>query len=320
MKNSGIRPYVWMLSGCAWFAVMGLITHDLGRPIADGGPPSCPWLVVAFFRSVVATVFAASLALAYGQKLVFWQPRILWIRSLAGSCSMMATFYALAHLHVTDVLTLTNTFPIWVAILSWPLGQDRPTFGVWIAVLFAVCGVAVAIQPHSDGFKQLPAMFALVAAFFTAIAMLGLNRLRHVAPFAIVTHFSAISAIFGGTGWFLIDVVGIEIGTTGDPHWYQHPLVWLEIIGVGVTATIGQVFLTLAFSRGSATKVSVVGLSQVVMVMIFEAALGWKMFDTLMILGTAMVLGPTAWLMVRERRQPGHPKPEEPVMEEVAIE
>ena len=320
MKTPGIRPYVWMLCGCAWFAVMGIIAHDLGRSATEDGPASCPWIVVAFVRSIVATICAAAMAFSYGHKLVFLHPRILWVRSLAGSCSMMATFYALAHLHVTDVLTLTNTFPIWVAILSWPLGQDRPTLGVWVAVMSAVCGVAVAIQPQSDGFSPIPALAALVAAFFTAIAMLGLNRLRNVAPFAIVTHFSAVSAVFGGAVWFMVGVGGVELGTTGDPDWYRHSMVWLEIVGVGVTATVGQVFLTLAFSRGTATKVSVVGLSQVVMVMIIEACLGWKKFDTFMIFGTLMVLGPTAWLMVRERRGSGPAKPEPPVIEEVAIE
>ena len=51
--RGGMQPYVWSLCGCLWFAVMGLITHDLGRPIDDAGTPSCPWTVVCFVRSVV---------------------------------------------------------------------------------------------------------------------------------------------------------------------------------------------------------------------------------------------------------------------------
>ena len=300
--RGGMQPYVWSLCGCLWFSVMGLITHDLGRPIDDAGTPSCPWTVVCFVRSVVATAFAASLALGTGAKLVAFSSRSLWVRSLAGSTSMVATFYALSHLHVTDVLTLTNTSPIWVALLAWPLGQDRPTWGVALAIAFSVCGVAVAVQPHGDGFRVVPALFALFAAFFTAVAMLGLNRLRGIAPFAIVTHFSAVSAVFGGVAWFLSDGLGLDLDAAGDPRWYRHLDVWLEVLGVGLTATVGQVFLTLAFSRGRATRVAVVGLSQVVMVMAFEAALGWKAVTPVMLVGTGMVLGPTAWLMARERR------------------
>ena len=117
-----------------------------------------------------------------------------------------------------------------------------------------------------------------------------------------MTHFSAVSAVFGGVAWFLADGLGFDLDAAGDPHWYRHPGVWLEVLGVGLTATVGQIFLTLAFSRGRATRVAVVGLSQVVMVMVLEAALGWKSVTPVMLLGTAMVLGPTAWLMARARR------------------
>ena len=302
-KRGGMQPYVWSLCGCVWFAVMGVVTHDLGRPIDDAGTPSCPWTVVCFVRSVVATACAASLVVATGAKFVVFASRSLWVRSLAGSTSMVATFYALAHLHVTDVLTLTNTSPIWVALLAWPMGLDRPTLGVWLAVAFSVCGVAVAVQPHGDGFRAAPALAALFAAFFTAVAMLGLNRLKGIAPFAVVTHFSAVSAVYGGAAWLLSGGLGVDLDAAGDPGWYRHGGVWAEILAVGVTAFVGQVFLTLAFSRGRATRVSVVGLSQVVMVMLLEAALGWKRVTPVMILGTGMVLGPTAWLMARERRR-----------------
>jgi hypothetical protein len=62
--------------------------------------------------------------------------------------------------------------------------------------------------------------------------------------------------------------------------------------------------------------VAVTGLSQVAMVMACEAALGWKELTALNVLGTALVIGPTAWLMAREQWQ----KTDDPPMEEVAIE
>ena len=39
-----------------------------------------------------------------------------------------------------------------------------------------------------------------------------------------------------------------------------------------------------------------------VMVMAAEAALGWKTITPTMLAGTALVLGPTAWLMLKARR------------------
>ena len=302
MQTSGVKPYLWALCACGFFALMALLTHKLGQPAGPDGLPACPWTVVAFVRSIVATVCAAGMTVLVGATFVVVRPRTMWIRSLAGSTSMMATFYALARLQASEVLTLTNTSPVWVAILSWPLGRDRPTAGVWAAVACAVAGVAVATRPHGDGFDPGPSAAALFAAFFTAVAMLGLNRLKGIHPFAVVTHFSAVSALFGLAAWLAAAVFHVPIDAPGDPHWYEHAGVWSGIVGVGLTATAGQVFLTLAFSRGVATRVSVVGLSQVVLVMAGEAALGWHALTPVVGLGTAMVLGPTAWLILHARK------------------
>jgi drug/metabolite transporter (DMT)-like permease len=298
----GLTPYVWMLCGCAWFTAMALLTRSLGQQDVQ-------WQVVAVARSGLATVFALVLAVATGTRLVFFRPRILWVRSVSGSLSMVATFYALTHTAASDVLTLTNTFPVWVAVLSWPMAGERPTAGVWLAVACAVTGAAVALQPQAEGFAWLPAACAFGASFFTAVAMLGLNRLHGVAPLAVVVHFSAVSTVFCAAGWLVFDRGG---GPTG----LEHPSTALQLLGVGATATVGQIFLTRAFATGSPTKVAVTGLSQVVMVMGCEAALGWKMINALTLIGTALVIGPTAWLMARERWQ----KTDDPPMEEVAIE
>jgi drug/metabolite transporter (DMT)-like permease len=301
-----------MLCGCGWFAVMALLTREAGKFV--------DWQAVAIARSGLATLFALTLALATGARLVFVRPRILWLRSIAGSLSMLTTFYALTRMDTSAVLTLTNTFPAWVAILSWPLAGEKPGGGTWAAVGIAVVGVALVTNAghlgvHPDAPPWLPPTAAVCASFFTAVAMLGLNRLQGVAPLAIVVHFSAVATLFCTAGFFLFD------RTTGTDRLADTDTL-LPLLGVGATATVGQVFLTLAFSRGHATTVSVVGLSQVVMVMAAEAAFGWKTFTPTMLLGTLLVLGPTAWLMLRARKaQPAvlvaEPEAEEP---EVVIE
>jgi len=286
MHASDLRPYLWMLSGCFWFSWMGLLAHGLKH--------SCDWQTMATARSVLAATFAALLAWSTGVRLVFAGPRALWFRSLAGSCSLVGTFYAITHLPVSDALTLTNTFPVWVALVSWPLAGEKPTLAVWGAVGCAVAGVAVTQGGSFSGFG-LAHVAALCAAFFTAVAMLGLNRLKGIPSLAVVVHFSAVAAVAGGLAFFAFDrPIGNENATD--------PAVLLRLLGVGATAFVGQVFLTKAYRGGSPTKVSVVGLSQVVMVMAFEGLIDGRAFTAWQLVGTALVLGPTAYLMARERR------------------
>jgi hypothetical protein len=59
------------------------------------------------------------------------------------------------------------------------------------------------------------------------------------------------------------------------------------------------VFLTLAFGRGAPAKVSVVGLMQIVFVLAFSVWLFERPVDAITLVGTALVIAPTAWLLTR---------------------
>src|SRR5262245_43315909 len=129
-----------MLLGSLAFASMAALAHDLAA--------QCDWQIVAFVRAVLACLFALILAWSAGARLVVWRPGVLWARSIAGSISMVCSFYAYARLPVADVLTLTNMFPIWVALLCWPLLHEAPSGSVWLSVFSGVAGVVLMQQPH----------------------------------------------------------------------------------------------------------------------------------------------------------------------------
>lgn len=129
-----------MLLASLAFTAMASFAHALGS--------DCDWQVVALARSGLALVFSAVLAWSAGAKLVLFRPRILWVRSVAGSLSLVASFFAYTRLPVADVLTLSNMFPIWVACLSWPLLGEAPPGHVWLSVGSGVLGVALIQQPH----------------------------------------------------------------------------------------------------------------------------------------------------------------------------
>src|SRR3954454_18398361 len=97
-KERSFAPYAWMLCGCFAFAWMGQFAHLLRA--------SCDWRVTALARSALALLLAVGLARLCGARLVLWKPRTLWLRSVAGSLSLLCTFYALAQLPTSTVLTL----------------------------------------------------------------------------------------------------------------------------------------------------------------------------------------------------------------------
>jgi drug/metabolite transporter (DMT)-like permease len=288
-----------MLCGSFSFTLMAVLVHVLLHI-----NKTCDWQIVAVFRAGIVAVLAAVLALASGGKLVFW-PWRLWVRSVSGSASMLCTFYAFDKLPVADVVTLTNTFPIWVALLSWPLYGHSPGLKVLGAVFVGVLGVALVEQPHfATGNLGVPS--ALAAAAFTAVAMLGLHSLSNIDPLAVVAHFSAVATVFCA-------VAAVVTPLDYSPTAVFDPWVALKLLGMGLSALIGQLFLTLAFSRGAPAKVSVVGLTQIVFALAFGVALFDHKVNELTLLGTVLVIAPTAWLLTRKRESaggsPGHQSP-----------
>jgi drug/metabolite transporter (DMT)-like permease len=280
-KDSTLSPYLAMLLGSLSFAFMAAMAHGLGSV--------CDWQVIALARTGLALLFALSLCLAARVKLVFLKPRTLWMRSIAGSISLVCTFFAFTRLPVADVLTLTNMFPIWVALLSWPLLKERPPSQVWLAVASGVLGVILIQQPHLvEG--NYAVLIALFSSFTTAVAMIGLHRLQHIDVRAIVVHFSAVSLVFCTVSMFLFER---KVSTNGVLAW---PTVAM-LLGVGITATIGQILLTKAFAGGLPAKVSVVSLSQIVFALILDRVLWGRDFNSLTLLGMGLVIAPTAWLM-----------------------
>jgi drug/metabolite transporter (DMT)-like permease len=283
--------YLWMLLGCFSFAWMGQFAGLLRG--------NCDWRIVALARAALVFVFAASIARGSGAKLVVFRPPALWMRSLAGSISLICTFYAYGRLRPSEVLTLTNTFPIWVAFLSWPILHQKPGLAVWCA---SFCGVAGVVLMQVDKGETpigtpLAVGLALTAAFTSALAMLGLNRLQGLNPWAIVAHFSGVATMFVLGAWIAGGVP--PLSSLGDP------VTLGLLVGIGLTATFGQWCLTHAFTTGQPARVSIVGLTQIVWAMILDLAFGGKWFSLTTLAGTALVMAPTAWVMATRAARPG---------------
>jgi drug/metabolite transporter (DMT)-like permease len=193
---------------------------------------------------------------------------------------------------VADVITLTNLFPLWIAIFSWPLLGEMPPLRVWLAIAMGVIGVVLVQQPHVAG-GDFGIMAALVSSFFSALAMLGLNRIKGIDSRAIVFHFSFVALLFCSVALL------IAPASAAPPKWSGINLFCLG--GVGLFATIGQILLTKAFTVGNPAKVGVVGLSQVGFGMLYDVMVWHEKFDGMAIFGMVLVLAPTAWCLLASR-------------------
>lgn len=279
-------PYGWMLCSALAFSTMGALAHALGE--------RCSWPLIAFTRAGLALVFAGSLAKYSQVSFVFWRPATLWMRSISGSISLICTFFAITHLPVADALTLTNMFPLWVAVLSWPLLRQKPTMGVWLAVVSGIVGVGLMQQPHfeQDAWtNRLATLAAVFASFTSALAMIGLHHLRELDARAVVVHFSLVGTVVSAGIFLVVPLNPLTLVPFT-------PLTIVMLLAMGATATLGQITMTRAYSLAPPARVAVVGLTQVAFGIGYDFWLWHRTLNILTLVGITLIVGPTCWVMM----------------------
>lgn len=288
-----------MLIGSVCFAMMALLAESLRDQF------TYPWITMV--RSGIATTLAIALTLLGGAQLVFLRPVTLWVRSLSGWASMICGFYALTHYDVEIVLALTNMYPLWVAILSWPLLGKTPSPKTWLA-LFVSCVGMWLVYASSISFDtidtsrsynpQLAIPMAILAGMLSGVALINLHRVKHIDTRAVVAHFSAVATVLSLFVWIFLPV--------SPPVDVVDRASVLRLLGVGLAATLGQICLTMAFSTGAPARVSVVGLSQVVVAVIAKFIIEGRIPTPGSMLGMSLVVASTIWVILSDsaRREP----------------
>lgn len=244
---------LWMLVGCAMFALMGACVK-----VAADYDASMPQIIL--FRGLPSVVLLFLWAKYHKRRFrpKSWKAHLL--RNAFGVSSMWLGFTALSMLPLSTAISLNYTAPLFIG--GWMLffgGTQRDPIRI-IAVLLGFMGVVAVLRPSLQH-EQLPyALLGLMAGAAAAVAMMQIRELgRSGEPeWRTVLIFSCFVCLTGSVG----------LGVQGWP-----PISWqtyLSLGGVGLTGLFGQLAMTRAFGLGSALLTAVLQYSTI----IFAALLG----------------------------------------------
>ncbi len=274
-----------MIFGGFMFASMGALTHALGKEV--------DWLLIAFIRMGLSFVITLLLALRADINPFLLNRPLLWFRSFVGSSVMLATFYALTVLPISDVAVITESRPIWVALLAGYLLGETTGKKIWFSIVFGILGIVLVEHPifTSGSFAGAVALYAAIGG---AVVMICLRKLRDLDTRVIVTHFSATATVIAFLT--LITVRGeADFSQLGDTR------ILLMLLGIGVVGTLGQLAMTKAFSMGEAPSVASAGFVKVGFSAGYDIFIWKYVFEYPTILGMLLILGSTMWLFKRKK-------------------
>lgn len=277
-NNMGI---LWMIVGGFAFSTMAALAHALGK--------QCDWLIIVFVRMFISFVIAFGLALRAGLNPFLLNRPLLWVRSLVGSSAMLATFYAITNLPISDVAVITETRPIWVAIMAGYLIGEFAGRRIWLSIIFGMAGVVFVEHPHIAE-QNFAGLVALYAAFAGSVVMICLRKLRDIDLRVIVTHFS-------GTVTIVTLISIIMLRESFDVTLLSNTTAIVMLLGVGIFGTIGQLAMTKAFSVGEAPSVASAGFIRVGFAAGYDLLIWNRVFELPTLLGMTLIFMSTGWLL-----------------------
>jgi len=231
---------LWVLWAAFFFATM-----SVGVKIA-GTSFSIAELV--FYRGAVSVLFMTLLLRARGVSLRTTVPGMHAWRSLIGTVSLAAWFYAIAHLPLATAMTLNYMSSIWIGAFvcggAMLYGRSLRQGPLLATVLAGFAGVVMVLRPTLDQNQLFAGVIGLLSGLSAALAYLQVTGLGKAGEpeLRTVFYFSAGSMAAGLLGMAVTDIT----------PWSAVPwqaTAWL--VPIGILASLGQWCMTRAYSRGS---------------------------------------------------------------------
>lgn len=270
--NQKFKGIICILGAAFCFSLMSLFIRLSG---------DLPTMQKTFFRNAFAAVVAFVMLQKSGQGFSFQKGSLpsLLLRSICGAVGMVANFYAVDHMNISDAMMLNKLSPFFAIIASVFLLKEKPNRIEWSCVAIVFGGALLVIKPSF----QIQAFYGLVGAIgglgagvaYTFVRKLGMRGER--GP-VIVFFFSAFSTLLF-LPFFILQ--------------YQ-PMTWLQLfflVMTGVGAAGGQFCITAAYTFAPAKEISVFDYSSI----LFSALWGFVFLDQipdyLSFLGYAVIIG-----------------------------
>ncbi len=264
------RGVLYMLFASFLFAVMGAFAKDLSTSMSS--------LEVVFFRNVFGVFLIGMTLLKSPLVQKGGKPFLLFFRGLMGFLALLAFFYNIAHISLADAMTFSKTSPLFTAFFAYIFLREKMGLYGWVALLIGFVGIVLITQPEGFLFKKTD-LLGIFSGVGAALAYTSVRELRN--------YYDTRSIVLS---FMIVGTVGPLVLLTVAPYVHMQELdfmfaeftmpegkTWFSILGLGLFATLAQLYMTKAYG---VTKAGVVGAASYSNI-VFAIVLGLFMGDAL---------------------------------------
>lgn len=225
---------------------------------------------LVFYRSFVGLLFLLPSVFRGQIRLATRRPWAHLSRGGMGVLSMAAYFYAITALPLGTAVTLQYTSPLFIALLSVFYLKERINLRLGLSLLTGFVGVILIMRPAGLGGPLLAGVIGLGSGLAAGLALFSVKLLSRDEPVGrIVFYFSLLSSLMSAV-WAMMD--GFS-----PIHWEYLPL----LLGLGLPATLAQLFITRAYQIAPASQMSALSYTTVGFAALFGLVL-WQQHPDLL--------------------------------------
>ena len=272
----GIR---YMAASAFCFSVMSMLVKLAGR--------SLPTMEIVLARGVVILFVTRALLARRGVSPWGRRKGLLLLRGLLGFTALSCFYFALTVLPLADATVIQYTNPVWTALIAAVVLDERLRRIEVAGTVASLVGVVLLVRPtvlfgtSAGSLDPLHVAVALSGAVFSAAAYVTVRVLGATEdPLVIVF-------------WFAIVNVAAAVPLAAPSAVWPDASGWLLLLGVGVSAQVAQVLLTMGLGEERAGRAMSIAYLQIVFAAGWGAAIFDEIPDASMVGGALLVMAGT---------------------------
>jgi len=271
------KGVVYMLFASFLFAIMGGFAKELSSSMSS--------LEVVFFRNIFGVALIGFMVFKSPVKQKGGKPFLLFFRGFIGFLALLAFFYNIANISLADAMTFSKTSPIFTAFFAYVFLKEKMNIYGWMALFIGFVGIVLITQPEGLLFKKTD-ILGIFSGVGAALAYTSVRELKsYYDTRSIVLSFMVTGTLGPLVLLFLGPYVQVaEVDFMFADFSMPEGTDWIKILGLGLFATMAQMYMTKAYGETKAGIVGAVSYSNIV----FAIVLGLFLGDSLPNLSTSL--------------------------------
>ena len=241
---------LWMIAASFLFACMGVCVKFAAATHSA--------VEITFYRSFISLLMMYALVRLRGVPLATPHWRWQVTRGIVGFSALFSYFYAITLLPLATAVTLNYTSAIFLALYLALAGWQMRK-GMLGALAIGLFGVVLLLRPTFHADQLVGGLIGLGSGVLAGMAYFSVRELgaRGEPETRTVFYFSLVSSV-GAALWLAFSEI--------------HPVDWdsgLLLLGVASFATLAQLAMTRAYSRGKTLMSAALAYSTVIFSSLF---------------------------------------------------